>query len=104
LSSPQFSNEGLHELIGYFREKIKESGSEGWKDSVSPIQALILGSNEKAKEAAAALQKAGLQVNAILSPTVAVGMERLRVCLHAFNSRSEVDLLFETLGGSFTSP
>jgi 8-amino-7-oxononanoate synthase len=104
LSSPQFSNEELHELISYFREKIKASGSEGWKDSVSPIQALILGSNENAKTAANALQKAGLQVNAILSPTVGVGMERLRVCLHAFNRRSEVDVLFKTLGGSFTSP
>lgn len=97
LSSPGFSNTGLHELIIYFRQKIKTSGTEGWVDSNSPIQALIIGNNDKARATATALQKAGLQVNPILHPTVPLGKERLRVCLHSFNTREEIDLLFETL-------
>ena len=98
LSSKDFSNEDLHNLIRYFREKTKDSRA-AWKDSSSPIQVLILGSNEKARMAAELLQSKGLQVNAILSPTVPKGSERLRVCLHAFNTKEQIDLLFQTLNG-----
>jgi len=94
LASQDFTNAQLHELIAYFRSCIKETGSNGWKDSYSPIQALVIGDNEKSRQVAARLQQAGLQVNPILSPTVAAGEERLRVCLHMFNTREEVDRLF----------
>lgn len=97
LSDPSFSNKALHELIAYFREQITQSGVTGWKDSLSPIQAMVTGGNEQSKQIAARLQQAGLQVNPILHPTVPLGMERLRVCLHTFNTREQVDLLFEHL-------
>ena len=97
LSGHDFSNRHLHELISYFRDRIKESGAEGWKDSISPVQALVTRSNERSKMLAAKLQGKGLQLNPILHPTVAVGMERLRVCLHSFNTREQVDLLVEML-------
>jgi 8-amino-7-oxononanoate synthase len=96
LDSDSFSSAELHGLIHYFRDKIQEGKGE-WKDSTSPIQVLILGSNEKAKEVAGALQSRGLQVNAILHPTVPAGSERLRVCLHSFNTRVQIDLLFNTI-------
>jgi 8-amino-7-oxononanoate synthase len=48
--------------------------------------------------AEAACREAGLLVKGIRSPTVAVGSERLRVCLHSFNNEGEVTLLVETLG------
>jgi 8-amino-7-oxononanoate synthase len=63
----------------------------------SAIQCLVVGSNEKAKSMAADLQKAGLDVRAILSPTVAKGAERLRICLHSFNTINEIGLLTETI-------
>jgi 8-amino-7-oxononanoate synthase len=94
LSASAFSNSGLHELIAYFREKIKQSGEAGWKDSLSSIQALVIGKNAETKAVATALQQAGLQVNPILHPTVPLGMERLRVCLHSFNTHVEIDKLF----------
>jgi len=97
LSGPNFSNTTLHELIAYFRLCIKETGSTGWKDSSSPIQALVVGDNERSKSLATKLQQAGLQVNPILHPTVPLGMERLRVCLHMFNTSEDIDLLFELL-------
>jgi 8-amino-7-oxononanoate synthase len=97
LSDPFFSNKELHELIAYFREKIKASGNTGWKDSTSPIQALVCGNNEHTKKVAQALQDAGLQVNPILHPTVPEGSERLRICLHIFNTKEQVDLLFNIL-------
>ncbi|MFI5196391.1 MAG: aminotransferase class I/II-fold pyridoxal phosphate-dependent enzyme [Chitinophagales bacterium] len=98
LSGHSFSNAPLYELIAYFRKKITDSGSTGWKDSSSHIQALVTGDNVRSKQLALKLQQAGLQVNPILHPSVPLGMERLRVCLHTFNTKEEIDLLFETLG------
>ncbi|MBS1521624.1 MAG: 8-amino-7-oxononanoate synthase [Bacteroidetes bacterium] len=65
--------------------------------SDSSIQCLIVGSNERAKVIANQLQSAGLDVRPILSPTVAKGSERLRICLHSFNSANEITLLSEIL-------
>jgi len=65
--------------------------------SASAIQCLIVGSNEKARNIANKLQRAGLDVRPILSPTVAKGSERLRICLHSFNSDNEINLLSEIL-------
>ena len=65
--------------------------------SDSAIQCLIAGNNENASKIAAHLQQTGLDVRAILSPTVAKGSERLRICLHAFNTTEEIKLLADTL-------
>jgi len=97
MASPGFSNHKLKELISFFREKIRSSADSRWKGSISPIQAIIVGSNCDAKQLAAALQNAGLQVSPILHPTVPLGAERLRICLHSFNTKGEIDLLFKTI-------
>lgn len=97
LQSPAFSNSRLHQLINYFRVQTRQSGHTGWKDSTSAIQALVIGSNEKTKVVANALQTAGLQISPILHPTVPLGMERLRICLHAFNTEGEIDTLMKVL-------
>lgn len=65
--------------------------------SDSSIQCMVVGSNERAKTIANKLQNAGLDVRPILSPTVAKGSERLRICLHSFNSANEITLLSEIL-------
>ena len=65
--------------------------------SDSSIQCLVVGSNETAKVLAHTLQSAGLDIRPILSPTVAKGSERLRICLHSFNSPDEITLLAEIL-------
>jgi len=65
--------------------------------SDSAVQCLIAGNNKKAKALAATLQAAGLDVRPILSPTVPKGSERLRICLHAFNTPGEITILAETL-------
>jgi 8-amino-7-oxononanoate synthase len=95
LADPEFTNQPLLELIAYFRQRTKDSAISGWKAGQSPIQALVVGNNERCKLLATHLQNSGLQINPILSPTVPLGMERLRVCLHSFNTREEVDRVFE---------
>jgi 8-amino-7-oxononanoate synthase len=39
----------------------------------------------------------GFNVKAILSPTVPEGQERLRFCIHSFNSKEEIGLLIKLL-------
>ena len=63
----------------------------------SAVQTLIIGDNERTKQAAIILQQAGFDVRAILSPTVAVGTERLRICLHAYNTTDEITQLVNTI-------
>jgi len=65
--------------------------------SDSQIQCILLKSNEKAKMIASELQNSGFDVRAILSPTVPQGTERIRICLHAFNSGDEITALTETI-------
>jgi 8-amino-7-oxononanoate synthase len=58
--------------------------------STSAIQTVILPGNDNVKKAALTLQRAGLDVRPILSPTVPAGAERLRICLHTFNTSNEI--------------
>lgn len=58
--------------------------------STSAIQVVITEGNLKAKSTSKQLQEMGFDVRAILSPTVKEGEERLRICLHSFNSKNEV--------------
>ena len=81
----------LRERIALFKMHYKkETGSD------SAIQPIRIRGNENARLAAAHLQSLGYDVRPVLSPTVKEGTERLRICLHVFNSDSEiVDLTSE---------
>ena len=65
--------------------------------SRSAIQIIVIPGNEKAREAAQRIQKGGFDSRAILSPSVAKGSERLRICLHNHNSIDEIKNLCELL-------
>jgi len=58
--------------------------------SKSAIQSAIIPGNEHVKSIASQFQEKGFDVKAILSPTVPEGQERLRFCLHSFNSPEEI--------------
>jgi len=58
--------------------------------SKSAIQSAIIPGNQNVKSIASQLQEKGFDVKAILSPTVPEGQERLRFCLHSFNSKEEI--------------
>ena len=58
--------------------------------SKSAIQSAIIPGNEKVKTIANQLHEKGFDVKAILSPTVPEGQERLRFCLHSYNSQEEI--------------
>lgn len=59
----------------------------------SPIAAIFPGTPEKTKALADLLNKEKIMVKAILPPTVPEGSERIRICLHAFNTKKEIEHL-----------
>lgn len=61
----------------------------------SPIFSLL---TPRPRDLARECQAAGFMVRAIVAPTVPVGGERVRVCLHAGNSFEEVDRLVGVVG------
>ena len=63
----------------------------------SSIKSIIISGNTKVKEAAYFLQNKGFDVKPILSPTVPEGEERLRFCLHSYNSKNEIKQVLELL-------
>jgi 8-amino-7-oxononanoate synthase len=65
--------------------------------AISPIQQITIGSNEAAVEFSAKLSAVGIDARAIRYPTVARGQERIRICIHSFNTREEIDLLCNTI-------
>jgi 8-amino-7-oxononanoate synthase len=93
---------GNTKLQGEIESKIKLFKSEfaGKSDSKtliiessSPIQVLRVPGNKEAKSLSAKLIAEGFDVRAILSPTVREGEERLRICLHVYNTDEQIKKL-----------
>ncbi|MEZ4809591.1 MAG: 8-amino-7-oxononanoate synthase [Allomuricauda sp.] len=88
----------LRENILYFKQQIVELGIESvFIESYSAIQCAIVSGNEKVKRISGTLQAEGYDVKPILSPTVKEGEERLRFCLHAYNTKEEISRVLSIL-------
>lgn len=83
------SQELLAEKINQYTKLIKTT-SLLRIDSNSCIQTILFDNDLAAKNAASYLQSKGFDVKAILSPTVPEGQERLRICLHLYNTKEEI--------------
>jgi len=95
LQTADMQIEELRHRIKLFKKAIALNSNNGYSliYSNSSIQCVLLKSNNKAKFIATQLQKLGFDVRAIMSPTVAEGSERIRICLHAYNTADEVTSL-----------
>ena len=81
----------LHENIAHFKSEIRKNGLESYFiNSNSAIHSAIIRGNQAAKLVAHEIHNQGFDVKAILSPTVPNGKERLRFCIHSYNSREEI--------------
>jgi 8-amino-7-oxononanoate synthase len=87
--------ETLQENIAYFFSKSSEL--KDFIKSQSAVHSCVTGSNDKAEEIERALEQHNIFVKAIKSPTVKEGTERVRICLHAYNTKEEIDRLIGTL-------
>ncbi|WP_298245978.1 8-amino-7-oxononanoate synthase [uncultured Christiangramia sp.] len=88
----------LRANINFFKAELDRNAlTKRFINSDSSIQSCILPGNERVKSIALHLQENGFAVKPILSPTVPLGQERLRFCLHAYNSKQEISEVLERL-------
>ena len=87
----------LENNINFFQKKLNELELNQFIKSSSAIQSCIISGNSKVKKMSKELKKKGFDVKPILSPTVPKGKERLRFCLHSFNSKKEINDVLQTL-------
>lgn len=97
--------EKLKSLIQFYRkELIKHSKIlKNSLESFSSIQSILIPGNDQVKLVAEKLKQNGLDVRPILSPTVPEGKERLRICLHVFNTEEEIVKLINIISSALSS-
>ncbi|MBS1531699.1 MAG: 8-amino-7-oxononanoate synthase [Bacteroidetes bacterium] len=95
LASSHNEIQKLKDNITLFKKNI--GSKHNLLPSDSAIQCIVIGGNERTRQLAKQLQGAGFDIRPILSPTVPTGSERLRICLHSYNTTEEIAALAETL-------
>ena len=98
LETEKVALQKLRENIIHFNQEKKQLGLNPlFVRSKSAIQSAIIPGNQKVKNSASQIQEKGFDVKAILSPTVPEGQERLRFCLHSYNSKEEISEVLQLL-------
>ena len=93
----------LQTLITHFNHQLKTQQLDSlFIPSNSAIHCAIIPGNDRVKKLSSTLKNSGFDVKPILSPTVAKGEERLRFCLHAFNSLEEIKSVLSLMSRSLT--
>lgn len=87
----------INNLVSLFNSIIDKKNVDLITKSQSLIQCISVSGNNSARTLAELIQKDGFDVRAILSPTVPKGKERIRICLHTFNTQQEIEQLFVSL-------
>lgn len=85
----------LKNNIDYFNSKLNSNNS--FIESVSAIHCKLVSGNIQVQQLEEKLSKSDIFIKSIKSPTVKEGKERLRICLHSFNTKQEIDLLLDLL-------
>ncbi|QED38291.1 pyridoxal phosphate-dependent aminotransferase family protein [Antarcticibacterium arcticum] len=99
-NSPEAENasRNLKNNISFFLEEVKHLKLDPlFIPSISAIQCCIIPGNNEVRAVANKLQENGYDVRAILSPTVPKGSERIRICLHSFNTSEEINGLVKLM-------
>ncbi|WP_289023466.1 pyridoxal phosphate-dependent aminotransferase family protein [uncultured Salegentibacter sp.] len=97
--------QSLKNNIHYFREQVVKNNLESaFLESKSAIQSCIIPGNDQVQYVAQNINKEGFDVKPILSPTVPKDKERLRFCIHAFNSEEEINRVLKILAKLLISP
>lgn len=95
------SHEAIQKLtnnIQYFNALLANSNySLNFIESNSAIHCCLISGNDEVKTIAKRLQEIGFDIKPILSPTVPLGQERLRICLHSFNTKEEINTILQFL-------
>ena len=88
--------ERLQGNVSYFRERAADS-RQPWLPNESWIQCLRAPGARRIRQVGGVLRSRGIAALPIRAPTVPEGEERIHVCLHAHNTKAEIDLLFSAV-------
>ncbi len=88
----------LFHNIQFFKSEIITNRLQSiFIESSSAIHSCIIPNNNQVKAVAQKLNLNGFNVKPILSPTVPKALERLRFCLHAYNTEAEISKVLNAL-------
>lgn len=87
----------ISKLIRLFNQLVEGVSEVRKIGGESPILGVIIVGNARVRAVALAMQNDGFDVRPIVSPTVPKGTERIRICLHEFNTENEVRGLVASL-------
>lgn len=77
--------------------RLKSHLADRYSANCSPIQTFSCKDNQEALQLSDFLYNAGFDIRPIRFPSVPRGKERLRICIHSFNSGFEIENLFEAI-------
>jgi len=88
----------LEQNILFFKSEIEKLQLKNkFIESNSALHCCIIPGNKNVKRLANHLQQNNFSVKPILSPTVKKGKERLRFCLHSYNTKTEISKVLNLL-------
>ncbi len=97
-SEPYRGLEKLTKVIGYFQQALTTKGLENYfVESDAAIHCAMVPGVERVRSLSQKLLQNQMNVKPIVNPTVPKGQERLRICLHAYNTEEEIDKLLDLL-------
>jgi len=97
IGDEEWRRERLRDLVAALKRGLRIGAGARLAASDTPIQPLIVGGNEPALAASAALRERGILVTAIRPPTVAAGTARLRIALSAAHVPDDIARLVAAL-------
>jgi len=102
-SATKSGQDRQHQLQGNIGTFLKQVASleltPYFTPSKSAIHCCLLPGNTRVRQASEKLRTAGYDVRPILAPTVPEGQERLRFCLHSYNTKSQIGEVLDVLAG-----
>ncbi len=96
LQAIEDEREQLGKLVQFFIHASKRIEGRFYSSNTH-IQALKVSGNQNAKNLSKLLEEEGFDVRPLLSPTVPSGEERLRICLHTYNTEEQITRLINLL-------
>lgn len=103
LSEQDFSNLKICTLIALLRAELSQLEGVHLTPSTSAIQGLIVPGAVRCRAVAQQVWEDGFDVRPIVAPTVSRGSERIRICLHEFNTEEEILSLVGSLKRAISS-
>ncbi len=98
LESDPIERSDLNRNIAIFKNIISEVELDSYfVSSSSAIQCCVLPDNSRVRNISEELKKEGFDVRPILAPTVPEGKERLRFCLHSYNTPESIEKVVQQL-------